>query len=343
MAGGKKEKELIKLKAITKIHHSIGSSLELEEISHVLVRELIDIVKCDACALLLIDGGKVRILAEKGFSETFGEIEFSADMPAVKHIVDTKQAIFTGDVINSPAAVCVPHGCSMSSLICVPVMVNDEVRGIIHLDSSGKNVFDKGDLEFTEFLAQEISIPMERSFLYAQVRDISVRDGLTGCFNRRKFDVDIVAEIVAEIAGATCSGEPLSLLMLDIDWFKKYNDCHGHLKGDTLLREVVNILTSNLRPFDKIYRYGGEEFAVLLPNANKETALLTATRLCNMIEQEKFEGEKESQPDSKLTVSIGLAGFLVDANNKESLIEAADSALYKAKESGRNQVCVFES
>jgi transcriptional regulator with GAF, ATPase, and Fis domain len=134
MAGGTKGKELVKLKAITKIHHSIGSSLELEEIAHVLVRELIDIVKCDACALLLIDGDKVRILAERGFSKTFGDIEFGADMPAVKYIVDTKQAIFTGDVLNSPAAGCVPHGCSMSSLICVPVMVNDEVRGIIHLE-----------------------------------------------------------------------------------------------------------------------------------------------------------------------------------------------------------------
>jgi len=286
---------------------------------------------------LLIDGDKVRILAERGFSETFGEIKFSADMPAVKYIIDTKQAIFTGDVLHSPAAGCVPHGCAMSSLICVPVVVSGEVRGIIHLDSSGRNAFDKGDLEFTEFLAQEISIPIEGSFLYAQVRDISVKDGLTGCFNRRKFDVDIVAEI----AHAVCSSEPLSFLMLDIDWFKKYNDFHGHQKGDVLLKEMVNILTSNLRPFDKTYRYGGEEFVVLLPNANKETAFLTARRLCKIIEQEQFTGEKESQPDGKVTVSIGVASFPVDANNKDSLIEAADSALYKAKKSGRNQVCVF--
>ena len=339
MAGGKKEKELAKLRAITRIHHSMGSSLELEDISHVLVRELIDILKCDACALMLIERDRVSILAERGFSNTFGQIDFSTDMPAIKYIVDTKQAIFTGDVINSPAAGCVPHGCAMSSLICVPVMVNDEVRGVIHLDSSRNNAFDKDDLEFIELLAKEISIAIERSLLYAQVRDISIRDGLTGCFNRRKFDVDIVAEI----ANAKCSEELLSLLMLDIDWFKKYNDFHGHSKGDELLKKIVSLLTSNLRPFDKAYRYGGEEFTVLLPNTEKKIALLTAERLCKTIEQEQFEGEKESQPAGEVTVSIGVASFPADANDVQSLIEAADSALYKAKESGRNRVCSFES
>ncbi|MBN2218701.1 MAG: sensor domain-containing diguanylate cyclase [Kosmotogaceae bacterium] len=290
MVGGTEEKELAKLKAITRIHHSVGSSLELEEISRILVRELIDIVYCDACALVLIEGNKVRILAERGFSKTFGEIEFSTYMPAVKYIVDTKRAIFTGDVLNSPAAGCVSHGCAMCSLICVPVMVNDEAKGIIHLDSSRKNAFDEDDLEFVDLLAKEISIDIERSFLYAQVRDIAIRDGLTGCFNRRKFDVDIMAEI----ANAKCSEEPLSFLMLDIDWFKKYNDFHGHSKGDVLLKEIVNILTSNVRASDKAYRYGGEEFAILLPNTDRKIALLTAKRLCKTIEQEQFEGEKES-------------------------------------------------
>ena len=339
MAGGTKEKELAKLRAITRIHHSMGSSLELDEISHIVVRELIDIVHCDACALMLIEGDKVRILAERGFSKTFGETELSTYMPAVKQIVDTKQAIFTGDVINSSAASCVPHGCAMSSLICVPVISNDEVKGIIHLDSSRKNAFDRDDLEFVDLLAKEISIDIERSFLYAQVQDIAIRDGLTGCYNRRKFDVDIVAEI----ANAKCSEEPLSLLMLDIDWFKKYNDFHGHSKGDVLLKNIVNILTSNIRAVDKVYRYGGEEFTVLLPNTAGKIALLTAKRLCKTIEQEQFEGENESQPNGEVTVSIGIANFPANADDKDGLIEAADSALYKAKGSGRNRVCSFKS
>jgi len=332
------EKELKKLTAITRIHHSIGSNLKLEEISRILVRELISIASCDGCAILLIKGGKVEILAERGFSKAFGEVEFNMSMPAIKYVVDTKQAIFTGEVMNSSVSSRVPCGYSMNSLICTPIVINDEVRGIIHLDSWGKNAFDEEDLELTKLLAKEISIAIERSFLYSQVWDISIRDGLTGCFNRRKFDVDIVAEL----ASAKQYEKPLSLLMLDIDWFKKYNDFHGHPKGDALLKGISNVLVSNIRALDKVYRYGGEEFAVLLPDTGKEKSSHVAIRLQETIEQEQFEGERESQPDEKITISIGVADFPSDANHGDGLIEAADSALYKAKQSGRNRVCVFD-
>jgi len=331
------EKELKKLRAITSIHYSIGALLELTEIARIVVRELINIVNCDGCAILLIEDDKVKILAEKGFSQTFGEISFSSDTPAIKHVVTTKQAIFTGDILASSAASCVPRGCQMNSLICAPIIVSNQVKGIIHLDASRKNAFAKEDLTLVELLAKEASIAMERSFLYAQVRDTSVRDGLTGCYNRRKFDVDIAAEI----AEAKQQGKPLSFLMIDIDWFKKYNDFHGHPKGDILLQKIVNILTFSIRPLDKIYRYGGEEFAILLPETDKAGALVVATRLLKAVQNKGFEGERASQPAKKITISIGVASFPSDAKRDNELIEAADSALYKAKQSGRNQVCVF--
>ncbi|MBM4445920.1 MAG: sensor domain-containing diguanylate cyclase [Chloroflexi bacterium] len=337
MASKGTEKELKRLTAIIELHHSIGANLELEQICRISVRELADALGCDGCAIMLIEGDEVKIMAEKGFAQTFGEMTFSVDMPAIRHILNTKEDIFTGDVTNSPAASCVPHGCAMNSLICAPIMVDDEVKGIIHLDSSEKNAFDRADLEFAQLLAKEISIAMERSFLYSEVRDSSISDGLTGCFNRRKFDVDIAVEI----ATAKRYKKPLSFFMVDVDWFKKYNDFHGHPKGDAVLNKLVNVLTCHVRSSDKIYRYGGEEFAILLPDTNKEEASLIAIRVQEAIGQEQFEGEKESQPDGKVTVSIGVATFPVDADNKDGLITAADSALYKAKQSGRNRVCAF--
>jgi diguanylate cyclase (GGDEF)-like protein len=193
--------------------------------------------------------------------------------------------------------------------------------------------------EFVGLLAKELSIAMERSLLYSKVLDIAIRDGLTGCYNRRKFDVDIVAEIAAakERNGAA------SLLMLDIDWFKKYNDHHGHPMGDTLLKKMVSLLRSNTRPFDKTYRYGGEEFAILLPDADKEIALMVAQRLRNAVWAERFEGAEASQPEKKVTISIGVASYPKDARIPEELIAAADSALYKAKQTGRNRVCAAGS
>jgi diguanylate cyclase (GGDEF)-like protein len=332
-------KETKKLTALVRINHSIGANLDVEEIARIVVRELTDIVDCDACAILLIEGNQVKVLAEKGFSEAFAGVEFNVDMLAVRYILDTKEGIFSGDILNSHVAGCVPQGCSMNSLICTPVILGSEVKGIIHLDAARKSAFDEKDLEFAELLAKEISIAMERSLLYSRIQDISTRDGLTGCFNRGKLEVDIVAEIAA----ATLQGKPLSFLMMDIDWFKKFNDFHGHPKGDELLKQIVKVFSGATRPSDKIYRYGGEEFAILLPDISIEEAMPIATRIRKAVDNEQFAGEKESQPGGKVTVSIGVAGFPSDANNKEGLVEAADSALYKAKQSGRNKVHAFKS
>lgn len=331
------EKEVSRLEAIVRIHQSIGATLDLAETARILVRELANILDCDSCAIMLLEGHKVRILAERGFSKTLGKMEFNEDIPAIKYILDTKESIFTGDVLDSPAAGCIPYGCFMNSLICVPSIVNDEVRGIIHLDSMKKDAFSKEDLEFTELLAKEVALAIERSFLYAQVVDISIRDGLTGCYNRRKFDLDVVAEF----ANAKQHKKPLSMLMADIDWFKKYNDFHGHPRGDELLKKLVSVLTRNVRPSDRVYRYGGEEFAMILPETGKVKAAYTATRLRELIGKERFEGEEESQPDKIVTISIGVATFPVDTKDWVGLIKAADSALYEAKYTGKNKVSTY--
>jgi len=110
--------------------------------------------------------------------------------------------------------------------------------------------------------------------------------------------------------------------MSDIDWFKQYNDFYGHPKGDTLIKKLVFTLSSNIRPLDKVYRYGGEEFAILLPETTKENALSTTRRLQKAVEQEQFEEAKENQSNKKITINTGGASVPVDANNRDSLERA---------------------
>jgi diguanylate cyclase (GGDEF)-like protein len=295
------ESEVDRLAAIVRIHHSLGATLDVEEVARIVVRELSSMVQCDSCAVLLIKEDEVKILAERGFSKTFGKMKFHKDIPAIKEIVATRESIFTGDISHSKAAGCLPYGCFMNSLMCVPLMVNNEVKGIIHLDSLKKEAFDSDDLEFTELMGKEIAVAIERSLLYSQVVDVSIKDGLTGCYNRRKFDIDIVADVASTRQGK----KPFSLLIADIDWFKRYNDFHGHPRGDELLRKLVQILRANIRGADKLYRYGGEEFAIVLPDTGKVKAVYIATRLRELVEAEPFDGEKESQPGGKVTISIG--------------------------------------
>ncbi len=336
--GTEKEKEFRVLVAITRIHHSIGATLDLEEITRILAREIKGIVNCDGCAIMLIENNNLKILASLGFSRASGYGQLTTDTPVVRYILATKQGIVTGDIRDTFFAGSIPAGKMINSLVCMPIIINGVVRGIIHLDSARKNAFRDEDMEFIRLLGNEVSIAFERSFLYSQIKDISIQDGLTGCLNRRKFDVDIVAEIAA----AKQSGKPLSMLMIDIDWFKKYNDFHGHQKGDVILQKLAQVIKAGVRPYDKSYRYGGEEFAVILPETAKDKAAVVAERLRKTIQQETFERADKSQPDGRLTISIGVAGFPADAGNVTELIRAADTAMYSAKNSGRNRVTVFE-
>ena len=324
-----------KLSAITRLQYSIGLKSKLEEVARILVEELVNIVGCSGCAMLLIEGSKVRILAEKGFPEMLEQQEFSTDVPAIEYMASTKQCICTGDSADGSAFHFLPARCSMKSLMCAPVVVSDKVKGIVCLDSTEENAFDKDDLRFVQLLAKGMSIAMERSFLHSQVKVLTTEDSLTGCHNRRKFEADLEEEI----ARAKRYERPLSFLMIDIDWFKKYNDIHGHSKGDELLKEIAKLFVGKVRDTDKVYRYGGEVFVIMLPETDQEKALLVANRIQKAVEQKQFAGQKESQPDGELTVSIGVASYPWDGNSKNELLESADTALRHAKRSGRN--CVF--
>jgi diguanylate cyclase (GGDEF)-like protein len=300
-----------------------------------LVEELVEIIGCAGCALLMIDERKVHILAERGFSKMLGDKEFTTDRPAIRHIIDTRYCIATGDIANSPASSCVPAGCNMKSLICTPVVVKDQVRGIIHLDSPEKDAFDAEDIEFVAQLADAIAIAMERALEHSKIKNLSWEDGLTGCRNRRRMDQDVDSEI----ARARRYQEFFSLLMIDIDWFKSFNDTHGHGEGDQLLKKMVALFQQNIREADGLYRYGGEEFAVLLPKSDREEAKVMAKRFQEIVAQTPFPGEKDSQPSGKVTVSIGVATYPWDGNSRDELLKSADSALYRAKKNGRNRVC----
>jgi diguanylate cyclase (GGDEF)-like protein len=337
MSNNLSEKEVTLLEAIVRIHHSIGAILDVNQIARILVRELSGILNCNACAILLIQGNAVDVAAQRGFSETFGKDKLTTEVPAIKYILTTRESFLTSDTTNSPIAECLPSGCDILSLIWVPILVNNEVKGIIHLEAQLKGAFSKEDLEFAELLAKEVSIAIERSMIFSQVMDTSIKDGLTGCYNRRKLDLDIVAEF----AQARQAKKSLSVLMADIDWFKKYNDFHGHQQGDQLLKKLVTFLSNNIRPSDKIYRYGGEEFVIMLPEIGKVKAVYAAKRLQEMVAQKLFTGEKLSQPQGDVTISIGVSSYPADARSWSSLVKAADLALYEAKQTGRNKVCSY--
>lgn len=180
------------------------------------------------------------------------------------------------------------------------------------------------------------SMAAELDKTHQALRETSIRDPLTGLYNRREFD----RRLRHELERCHRYQQPLSLLMLDLDHFKAVNDGHGHPAGDKVLREIAGQVKQALRGSDEVVRYGGEEFAVILPDADKPGARVLAQRIRAAIAACAVAVDENRTVN--VTVSIGLAGFPDDANCGEMLIAAADRALYDAKRAGRNCVCSFD-
>lgn len=182
----------------------------------------------------------------------------------------------------------------------------------------------------------EVYLSVSRNKLNEILREIkrlAILDELTGLFNRRKFD-----EVIShEAKRAIRYKHPVSFLMLDVDHFKTYNDKNGHLRGDSLLKEIAHLVLIRLRSTDYAFRYGGEEFAVLLPETEKGMGAMVAERIRKSVEETDFEGAGK-MPLGKITVSIGVAACPEDAIDVIELIDKTDKALYEAKNSGRNRV-----
>ncbi len=169
--------------------------------------------------------------------------------------------------------------------------------------------------------------------LYFSVARTSLIDELTGIYNRRA----LYKILDQEIKRAERFKHPLSILMMDIDFFKVYNDSNGHLAGDLLLQRISKIIGGKIRDVDTLARYGGEEFIVILPETSHESAAKIAERVRRTVESTHFKGQ-EKQPKGKITISMGLVTFHGDYKSRHHLIDSADALLYQAKESGRNKL-----
>ncbi len=324
------------LKAIFGITISIGSELELEKVCDLIVEKVFKVINCNGCAIILLDGDRVKLQSEIGFGNSIRQIEFTREMPLIKYILSTKNKLFIGNIDSSYFKYSIPRGEKTTSMICIPVIVKEEVKGIIYIDSKKTNAFSDRHEYFLNILAHEISIAIERALNYEKIKKLTVIDELTGVYNRRKFDVDL-KNTMDEAVRYTKS---LSLLMIDIDFFKQYNDIHGHQMGDMALNKIGRVFLVNKRNPDRVYRYGGEEFSVICSETNKENAKIFAERIREVIEKSKFDGEEMIEPGRNLTVSIGISSYPFDATGINELIKRADDALYKAKAMGRNKVVV---
>lgn len=216
------------------------------------------------------------------------------------------------------------------SIACIPMIVYSDVVGVINVTNkkNGKE-FTEEDVEMLKAVADQAAVAVNK----AQLWDMAVTDSLTGLYVRRYFMV----KLQEEIHRAERYGKRLSVIMADLDRFKKINDTYGHDAGDRALKTISQFLQKNIRDVDAIARYGGEEFVMLIPDADKEAAYCLAQRLREELGKVKFE---DLPP---ITISLGIATFPSDSTDIEELIKKADAAMYEAKQKGRNRVVKYST
>jgi len=213
---------------------------------------------------------------------------------------------------------------------CIPLSAQGTQLGLLYLSDDDDGFLSRIDI--IEAAAEQLSMALSNLSLRERLRVQSIRDPLTGMFNRRYLE----ESATREIARCQRRGLPLSLLMLDIDHFKAFNDVHGHAGGDALLAQFGKLLAEHSRGEDIACRYGGEEFTLIMPEAPAEAALQRATAICSAVEAMRVQHMGRELP--RVTVSIGVAAFPDHGSDPETLMHAADEALYRAKHEGRNRV-----
>ncbi len=226
-----------------------------------------------------------------------------------------------------------------NELVIMPLKAKDKVNGLIIADNLyTQKPITAEDLKIFTMLANQAGLAIENSQLYEMVVHKSHTDSLTALWNHGFFQ----DTLIKEIEKAKSSNSPLSLAILDIDDFKKFNDTWGHQTGDILLTELAKILQDASREIDYVCRYGGEEFSIIFTQTNKEQSFMIAERLRKQIAEYNFPITASPHP-VKLTVSTGVASFPTNAHTKEELILKADKAMYTAKFVGKNKTCTPES
>ncbi len=335
------EKKMNEIYTHFHVSRTIGTLLDLQE----MLRQVTGIIKralaVDRVSIYLLDEKKekVELLFSSGFDVPEGlTLHIGEGIPG--KIVESGEHVHIHDLsafYETPQnfihfAGEERHG---GAYIGIALKAHNTTIGVIGMDSPIKKGLSIEDMDFLAILSHQIAAGIEKSLLFGKIQQLSQIDGLTGLYNHRVFH----DKLLQEYSRRGRTRKPLSLLMLDIDHFKQFNDTYGHQAGDIVLRQIAQIMMAQCRcaSIDICCRYGGEEFAIIMPELEIDRAVKAAERLRNAVERAEFRLNADN-PAGKVTVSIGIAEVTDGDPSPEDLIKKADEALYLSKKTGRNRV-----
>jgi len=332
---------LKEISALFNLNQAMASSLEIGVLFDRMISVLKDLFHCNRIVLFTYDPGKEELVIRKSYGidqETLPGTVFRLDEGITGKVALSQKLLYIPD-LEADGRNLRYKGRSNSegSLISVPLTIKNRLAGVLNLHKFNVYAFNLSDLKLVQAVANQAAVAIENSQLYEKARTLSNTDELTGLANRRHFQLILKREM----AQAHRFQAHFTLIMADIDNFKAYNDTHGHLKGDNLLKKISKVLLQNTRGIDLVARFGGEEFVILLPKTDVEGGKMAAEKLRVSIMAENFPGGDASHPDGFLTISLGVAEYPSDSQDVYELLDLADRAMYRAKEAGKNQVIAW--
>ena len=327
----KREKELAMINSLAGV---ISSSLNIQDVYDAFVSELKEIVETDYTAISIIEENDIYMAAistEVGSAWQAGQ-RIPLAGSAIEWVNINRKPFYDRDIsLGKRFWTTEEHfKRNIRSILHLPLINKGSVVGVLTLGSRKPYAYSPEQITLLEHLASQIAAPIENSKLYTQTEQIARVDGVTELFNRRHFDERLKEEIDRHAR----YGDALSLLLLDLDNFKKYNDTYGHLAGDKVITLAASQIKSAIRSSDLAFRYGGDEFAVILPNSTTMEAFNVAERV-----RERVSADMSSK-QIDVTISIGVASWPGDGATLDELCSAADTALYYAKRTGQNRTSI---
>lgn len=312
--------------AVNRLATAIRNSLELDSVLQTAANEVGRALNVHSCAVR-VEGALVSREMTK-----YHLRPDASDEAAIESLLRDVDSI-SHRLSNSPQAYVVDGDHSQATPVLadavVPLIYQGSFVGLLLVRSDDDSrVWAENELLLLHTVADQLAVAVNQAHLFAQMQQQALTDGLTGCYNRRSFELQLERDLHL----ATRMRQPLSLIMLDLDHFKQINDQAGHDAGDVALRMLADTLRDELRAVDTAARFGGDEFVMILPQANYEGAQLVAERLRKRIEQTVVPGF------GQVTASFGVASFPAHASSRDTLVVAADRALYNSKDAGRNRV-----
>lgn len=331
---------LAELSALFQINQAMISTLDVGQLFDRMAEVLRDVIRCQGMGLLLYHPGMEELEVRKTAGidpNLLRGATVRMDSGLVGQAARTQEVVYVPNLeLDHPRLDYKGNTFPGGSMVCAPMVVKKRLAGILTLYKSDIHGFTEAEIKLIQAVTNQAAIAVDNARMYEKTRNLSNTDELTGLANRRYFH-----EILKrELAQARRFTSYFSLIMADIDHFKAFNDTHGHLIGDLALKKVAQVLLQNTRGIDLVARFGGEEFVILLPKTDRQGSFAAAEKLRQCVEETLFT-QPQGTSTGRLTLSLGLAEFPADSKEMYELLDRADRALYRAKETGRNRVVAW--